>query len=208
MRMIGAVAGVRQGELQLVFSGGTSLSKGYGLIRRFSEDLDFKVLLPRSDIGRPARRLFRAAILSAIRSGGTWTVEDDDVVVGNESRFFRCEVGYSPGFTPSFPLRAGIRLEVTVAPPVLPTEERSLQSFVSSARREEPEVAQMACVAPAETAADKLSALTWRVLTRQRGREGDDDALIRHLHEMRPNASGRVGSWRCSNSGCGYDRRH
>ena len=37
-----------------VFSGGTSLSKGYGLIRRFSEDLDFKLLLPGSGIDRHA----------------------------------------------------------------------------------------------------------------------------------------------------------
>ena len=29
-----------------VFSGGTSLSKGWGLIKRFSEDIDFKVAMP------------------------------------------------------------------------------------------------------------------------------------------------------------------
>ena len=29
---------------QAIFSGGTSLSKGYGLIQRFSEDLDFRCL--------------------------------------------------------------------------------------------------------------------------------------------------------------------
>lgn len=28
-------------DVKIVFSGGTSLSKGYGLIKRFSEDLDF-----------------------------------------------------------------------------------------------------------------------------------------------------------------------
>ena len=184
IRMTAAVASVRECELQLVFSGGTSLSKGFGLIQRFSEDLDFKVLFPKADIGRSARRRFRAAVLGAIRSDGTWTVEDDDVRVGNESRFFRCEVGYPPAFIPSFPLRAGIRLEVTVAPPVLPPEERALRSFVAEARREYPEVARRACVAPAETAADKLSALTWRVLARQRGREGDDVALVRHLHDL------------------------
>ena len=71
IRMIAAVAGVRQGALRLVFSGGTSLSKGYGLIQRFSEDLDFKLLLPRDGIGRPARRNYRAAILDAIRADGT-----------------------------------------------------------------------------------------------------------------------------------------
>lgn len=38
IRLVATVAGVRQGNLTPVFSGGTSLSKEYGLIRRFSED--------------------------------------------------------------------------------------------------------------------------------------------------------------------------
>ena len=184
MRMVAAIAGVRHGELRPVFSGGTSLSKGYGLIQRFSEDLDFKLLLPKADIGRSVRRDYRSAVIDAIRADNAWTIGDDDVLAGNESRFFRCEVGYLRSFTHAFPLRAGIRLEVTLAPPTLPPEERSLRSFVAEARGEAPEVAQIACVAPAETAADKLSALTWRVFSRRRGSEGDEDALIRHLHDL------------------------
>ena len=46
IRLVATIINVRQDDLTLVFSGGTSLSKGYGLIRRFSEDLDFKVRLP------------------------------------------------------------------------------------------------------------------------------------------------------------------
>jgi len=45
-------------------------------------------------------------------------------------------------------------------------------------------VPAIACVSPVETAADKLSALTWRVLTRQRGGARDEPALIRHLHDL------------------------
>lgn len=37
---------------RLLFKGGTSLSKGYGLIERFSEDIDITVF--RDDIGEPA----------------------------------------------------------------------------------------------------------------------------------------------------------
>jgi hypothetical protein len=37
---------------RLLFKGGTSLSKGYGLIERFSEDIDITVF--REDIGQPA----------------------------------------------------------------------------------------------------------------------------------------------------------
>ena len=70
MRMIAAIAGVRHGELRPVFSGGTSLSKGYGLIQRFSEDLDFKLLFPKANIGRPLRRGYRAAVVDAIPAAG------------------------------------------------------------------------------------------------------------------------------------------
>src|SRR5487761_2024431 len=38
-------------EPRLLFKGGTSLSKAYGLISRFSEDIDITVF--RSDIGHP-----------------------------------------------------------------------------------------------------------------------------------------------------------
>ena len=41
-----------------VFSGGTSLSKGYGLIQRFSEDMDFKVQ-SRVGLSRKARKNYR-----------------------------------------------------------------------------------------------------------------------------------------------------
>lgn len=67
IRLVATVAGVREGDLALVFSGGTSLSKGYGLIRRFSEDLDFRVLLPEPASSDPlvaaieARSLRRSA---------------------------------------------------------------------------------------------------------------------------------------------------
>lgn len=35
-----------------------------------------------------------------------------------------------------------------------------------------------------ETAADKLSALTWRVLSRDRSIERDDPTLVRHVHDL------------------------
>src|SRR5713226_8953345 len=44
--------GPQQGGPRLLFKGGTSLSKGYGLIARFSEDIDITVF--REDIGEPA----------------------------------------------------------------------------------------------------------------------------------------------------------
>jgi hypothetical protein len=44
--------GLKEGGARLLFKGGTSLSKGFGLINRFSEDIDVTVF--RDDIGEPA----------------------------------------------------------------------------------------------------------------------------------------------------------
>jgi predicted nucleotidyltransferase component of viral defense system len=43
VRAIGVLARLDHGDVTPVFSGGTSLSKGWGLLKRFSEDIDFKV---------------------------------------------------------------------------------------------------------------------------------------------------------------------
>lgn len=65
---------LQQGGPRLLFKGGTSLSKGYGLISRFSEDIDVTVF--RGDIGEaasiddlePLSRRKRGERLDAIRS--------------------------------------------------------------------------------------------------------------------------------------------
>jgi hypothetical protein len=44
---------LHRGAFDVWFKGGTSLAKGFGLIQRFSEDLDLKVL-PVDDVGAPA----------------------------------------------------------------------------------------------------------------------------------------------------------
>jgi predicted nucleotidyltransferase component of viral defense system len=44
--------GLGEGQPRLLFKGGTSLSKSFGLIDRFSEDIDITVF--RTDLGEPA----------------------------------------------------------------------------------------------------------------------------------------------------------
>lgn len=46
-----ALLGMKHPATQLVFCGGTSLSKAYGLLERMSEDVDLKVVLDEPSIG-------------------------------------------------------------------------------------------------------------------------------------------------------------
>ncbi len=48
-RAIGVLAAFDHDAPIIAFGGGTSLSKGWGLIKRFSEDIDFKVAMPAFD---------------------------------------------------------------------------------------------------------------------------------------------------------------
>lgn len=184
VRLAALVAGVTNQEVYPVFSGGTCLSKAYGLIQRFSEDLDFKFASPPEGLSRGQRRTLRNRIVAAVRHDPAFTLRDADIHPGDESRFVRCNVTYRDAPATPDDLRPHLQLEVTFSPPAEPVEPRPVSSFVAQARREAPEIAAIACVSLVETAADKLSALIWRVLTRQRNAPDDDPTLIRHLHDL------------------------
>ena len=42
VQVLAAIATYQNDSIRTVFCGGTNLSKGYGLLKRFSEDLDFR----------------------------------------------------------------------------------------------------------------------------------------------------------------------
>ena len=85
--------------LELVFSGGTRLSKSFGLIKRFSEDLDF-FLCASNQITR--RRSFRNSIISHIRDDPHFTIEDDKIHSGNRYQYFKSQVEYDMRFQYEF----------------------------------------------------------------------------------------------------------
>ncbi|MDF5722609.1 MAG: nucleotidyl transferase AbiEii/AbiGii toxin family protein [Rhizonema sp. PD37] len=184
MRIISSLNAVNDVGVQLVFSGGTSLSKGFGLIKRFSEDLDFKVILPKANPTRNECSNYRKQIVEVIRgSSSEWSL-DEEPKSENANRKFTLLICYKENFDITAALRPYIKLEVNFIVPTLPVEQRALQSFIAQALDHSPEVPSIACVSPIETAAEKLSALTWRVLSRNRSSEKDDPSLIRHLYDL------------------------
>jgi hypothetical protein len=178
-------ANLDHGDAYPVFSGGTSLSVGWGLIKRFSEDIDFKVGLPEaasSSQARTQRRNYRDKVLAAFQAADLQLLGEP--ISRNASQFFRADFAYENAFAPAAGLRPHIRVEMTFQAPKLPSVQRPLQSLVARGQRLAPEIAAFACVDPVETAADKLSALAWRVCTRKRGAEDDDPTIVRHLHDL------------------------
>jgi hypothetical protein len=185
VRALGVLTSLDLAGATPVFSGGTSLSKGWGIIKRFSEDIDFKVIPPAAKsaaANRNQRRALRKRILSALTANEFELV--DDPLVGNESQFFAADLAYPSHFAPGQGLRPHLRVEMSFHAPALQPINRPLQSLMAKAQKQPPEISSFPCVDPIETAADKLSALGWRVCTRKRGTQGDDPAIIRHLYDL------------------------
>lgn len=170
-----------------VFSGGTALLKGHRLIERFSEDIDFKLALSSDFLAkspgqkRSALSSFKKSLADAWANAGFVIT---GIEAGSGNGFIQIDMDYPTKLKGHDALRPHIQAEISARPPTLPTLELSLTSFVSQYRGAEPEIASIACVDPVETAADKLSAFCWRMLTRDRSKTEDDPTIIRHLHDL------------------------
>lgn len=164
-------------DVKLCFSGGTSLSKGFGLIQRFSEDLDF-FLRELKPLDRRQRRQLRKILKDGIEE--PFQVLKEESL--NESRSMKFWIEYPKAFH-SDSIRPHLQLELTFFQPRAETVKREIRSFINELAQEESE-ATIDCVSAVETAANKLSALTWRVLSRDRSSRNDDPSIIRHLHDL------------------------
>jgi len=169
-----------------VFSGGTSLSKGYGLIQRFSEDLDFKVKAATAK-NRAECKVFRQSIIDLIDGEDCFTVDHDNIIKRDGSKFFAFNIGYPVSHALDHSLRPSLKLEMRFQAIPLASEAREITSFVSQLTDEGHE-ALVECISPVETAADKFSALMWRIQGRDRTAEEsstkNDPTMIRHLHDF------------------------
>ncbi len=185
VRALGVLALLKDSDVKPVFSGGTSLSKGWGLIRRFSEDIDFKVAMPQAASGaasRNRRRAFRERVLSTLAANEFELVGTP--LIGNQSQFFAANLAYPSHFATGQGLRPYLRIEMSFHAPALNPINRPLQSLIAQAQKQPAEVSSFPCIDPIETAADKLSTLAWRVCARERGGADDDPTIIRHLHDL------------------------
>lgn len=186
VRALQVLASLRWGEdrtTRLIFAGGTSLSKGWGLISRFSEDIDFRVWSDTDDVPRAMRKEIRDHVIKALSAIGF--VEDESArLVGRDSRFIRAHFGYNPTMRVPDGLRSDIKVEITMERPRLTPVAKPIRSFVGQSRNYKPEVPSILCLDPVETAAEKLSAFAWRALARDRSQENNDPSVVRHLYDL------------------------
>lgn len=167
-----------------IFSGGTSLSKGHGLIQRFSEDLDFRCRYNKQDSGnqnKKIRRIYRQGIIADISGIDSIVLNEENVE--SASNYIKFPLSYPQHYKEHSALRPNLEIEFSFTQTCLDPQIKPIQSLIAQFTGKDPET-NILCLSPLETAADKLSALTWRILKRDRSDRKDDPAMIRHLHDL------------------------
>lgn len=127
LRVISRAAGGK-----VIFKGGTSLSKGWGLIARFSEDIDlfldplaFVPALGKNGIDRELKRLRD----SVAQHPALQFLAIESTTIGGFGRSDR--FGYSPRFSGTGEVAARVLLESGTASGREPTADRLLRSYLS-----------------------------------------------------------------------------
>lgn len=170
-------------EFQIVFSGGTSLSKAHGLIKRFSEDIDFKIVATEANPSRSKLSNCKKLLITSLEEAG-FKVVTDSLFARDGNRFFSFHIEYNSHFAPHSGLRPHIQLEFTVARPALTPVEMPVGSFLNLLSQKAPETERIKCTNAVETAADKLSALVWRISRQQLPEKPENRSLVRHIHDL------------------------
>ncbi len=182
VRVLHALSVYAHDGVTIVFTGGTSLSKGHGLLKRFSEDLDFRA---RFDAGKPPgrshRRAFRNGIIETLKGIEGIVLKEDDLVV--DGLGFKIRLTYPRLFSAPEGIRPELQIEFSYTQPRLDTECRVITSFIAQYKGD-PAETSLHCLSPLEIAADKFSSLIWRVHKRDRTSAKDDPAMLRHLHDL------------------------
>ena len=157
-------------------------------MKRFSEDIDFRVMaLSLDDLSQSRQKTklsnLKNSIFSYLKRHFP-RLQNEHLTARNANRFFAVDLIYPTQFDRAAALRPHVLLEFTVSAPLLPGITLPVSSFVAAVAGNPPEVKEIECINPVESAADKLSAFVWRTVDRQRGGEEDDPTIVRHLHDL------------------------
>lgn len=190
-RVIQTVAKLKFEDINLVFAGGTCLSKAHRLTNRMSEDVDFKLILKNSATAlstsalRKRFSLIRHAIQNSLNSKG-FDVQDIHIRARDNGSYTHMEIAYPSYFETIASLRPHVLLELTKTRIQQPDVLLSVSSILYDALGDQvlgkPE--KVICISEIETAAEKWVALTRRIAAIARGYNTIDETLVRHLYDL------------------------
>jgi predicted nucleotidyltransferase component of viral defense system len=176
VRAIRALAEFDAAPFDLVFGGGTALARAHRIIRRMSEDVDFKIVSrPAAPVSRSALRrqldALRPRVSAALQAAGFAFDPADKAITWarDEGHYAVWQLAYPSESRAGEGLRSTIKVELNYAPLRRAVVRLPVQSFAAEATRRPPEVPELACVSTMETAAEKLVSLTRRTAMEMAG---------------------------------------
>ena len=133
VQVIAALAALSFEKYQLVFAGGTALSKAHKIIHRFSEDIDFRLHPIGHNPNRKALSQFKHNLIASLRNSG-FDVDYERIVARNDNQYFMFYIRYDRQFEHSA-LRPNIKIEVTIDSPKLPVIPLPLAHWLLRSRK-------------------------------------------------------------------------
>ncbi len=180
---------------QLIFSGGTSLSQGWGIIERISEDVDFRVIapsFPSKNSKSKALSILKAELGRALREAG---FEINGEIIGRDSnRYIRAAVVYESAFTTDAPsLRPYIKVELMEVDRPFNIEHREVRDILERHRVGQQLQSQpVPMVSLPNIISDKVISYLRRTAEHKANPELSyryDPRLVRHLYDVHSIAS-------------------
>lgn len=123
-------------DYPICFKGGTSLSKAFGVIDRFSEDIDITFT---EHLGKNRRKNLKYDILKSIADKLGFTIANWDSIESNKD-YNHYDFAYSSIVDNPF-LTTYVKLETALMSYAFPTEERMIRNYIYEALKDaEPEL--------------------------------------------------------------------
>lgn len=188
-RAIAALAAIDARPFQLVFGGGTALARAHKIVRRMSEDVDFKLIpMPAAPVSRSGLRrqrgVLRDRVTAALQAAGFAFNPENAIRSKDDNGYTVYQLPYATDGAGE-ELRPTIQIELKHTTLRLPRVILPVSSFVAEALNRAPEVPAIECASVTETAAEKLVSLTRRTAMDLAGLSRDfDPALVRHIYDL------------------------
>ena len=177
---------------QLVFAGGTALSKAGISLNRMSEDVDIK-LVPVTGFlqrySRNKRKNIRKNIIQVITdlidSSGIFQLDESDLkVTRDEHRYNEIPVRYPQVYAQAPCLRPFIRLELMETDLLEAPENRDISSLITNLTQQGEIINAFPCATITSTQAEKLISIMRRTAAAVRSPERSvDESLVRHIYD-------------------------
>lgn len=118
-----------ENNVDIVFKGGTSLSKCYDVIDRFSEDIDLTVKFPNKKAGEGLRKRLKENILTTIEKLGMKLLNPEKVQSDRDFNFY--DVAFERLFDETYEMISHIKIETIVVYKPYPCITREVNNYIT-----------------------------------------------------------------------------